>query len=394
MALEIYHQLGHNAVWNFDSIRDDNTGDGVIISPRHIKRSKVEAYPVNTRNRAIFDPQFFLPREAFKKLTTYEFFPANIANEFETNGFIESHANDCAEACVYFQIENGFRFITIPTRYLSGMPSDFSANLEKLFVRPHITSLNSKINHNQVLLEIIVNQQMVNDAEYHRDLLNWLTGLEGIDGVYLILERLSNPKQFQDENTIYNYLRFINAIKLNDMFLVMGYLGLESLVYSIASPDIVTIGTFENTRVFQIDSFAESETDRRGPRPRVYFSKLIQSIDHGLLGAFSRRLDDYNELLDHNGYQVEMFQPEFKWHFTKSAIYKHYLHEFSTQLRNIAELDGRQRFERVTEMINIANDNFRRISEAGIPLDIDSGGNHLNIWLTAMNEFAQDQGWR
>ncbi|MCD6594621.1 hypothetical protein J7L68_02990 [bacterium] len=394
MALEIYHQLGHNAVWNFDSIRDDNTGDGVIISPRHIKRSKIEAYPVNTRNRAIFDPQFFLPREAFKKLTTYEFFPANIANEFETNGFIESHANDCAEACVNFQIENGFRFITIPTRYLPGMPSDFSANLEKIFIRPHITALNSKTNHNQVLLEIIVNQQMINDAEYQRDLLNWLTGLDGIDGIYLILERPSNPKQFQDENTIYNYLRFINAIKLNDMFLVMGYLGLESLVYSIASPDIVTIGTFENTRVFQIDSFAESETDRRGPRPRVYFSKLIQSIDHGLLDAFSRRLDDYNELLDHNGYQVEMFQPEFKWHFTKSAIYKHHLLEFSTQLRNIAELDGRQRFERVTEMINIANDNFRRISEAGIPLDIDSGGNHLNIWLTAMNEFAQDQGWR
>jgi hypothetical protein len=33
MTFQIYHQLGHNFIWNLDSIRADSSGDGVIIGP-------------------------------------------------------------------------------------------------------------------------------------------------------------------------------------------------------------------------------------------------------------------------------------------------------------------------------------------------------------------------
>ena len=75
MKFEIYHQLGHNYVWNIDSITKDKAGDGIIVGPRNIEREKVEKLPKNLRRRAIFDPQFFLPSVARGKLSTYPFFP-------------------------------------------------------------------------------------------------------------------------------------------------------------------------------------------------------------------------------------------------------------------------------------------------------------------------------
>lgn len=61
MAPEVYHQAGHNTVWNLDSFRQDGAGDGVIIAPRYLEKEKVIHQFSQEPDTHIFDPQFLYP---------------------------------------------------------------------------------------------------------------------------------------------------------------------------------------------------------------------------------------------------------------------------------------------------------------------------------------------
>jgi len=37
----VYHQCGHNTVWNIDSLESEQVGDGLIISPVNIDAEKI-----------------------------------------------------------------------------------------------------------------------------------------------------------------------------------------------------------------------------------------------------------------------------------------------------------------------------------------------------------------
>ena len=106
MKTQIYHQLGYRDKWNLQSIKDDNSGDGIIIAPRYMDKTYVEGLDEETKNSAIFDPQFFLPGVPRGSLSTYDFFPDVTAGGFSTNVFSKEHAQGCANNCVKFQIEN------------------------------------------------------------------------------------------------------------------------------------------------------------------------------------------------------------------------------------------------------------------------------------------------
>ena len=41
--MRIYHQAGHNTNWNLESFIDDDSGDGIIFSPVHYRKSQLES---------------------------------------------------------------------------------------------------------------------------------------------------------------------------------------------------------------------------------------------------------------------------------------------------------------------------------------------------------------
>jgi len=393
VTFQIYHQLGHNYVWNLDSIRDDSTGDGVIIGPRSMERAKVEALDPKIRRAAIFDPQFFLPDLPKGKLDTYDFFPEIAADGFESDEFPETSAAVSADGCVKFQISSNFRYVTIPTRYAGGMPSDFIESQERLFVNPFLEACSDQGCKKKVILQLVLNDNMLKDEEYSADILNWATGFDGIRGIYIIAETSSLSKQVKDSDFLYNLLRFIARLRLNNLTVIVGYLNTESIVLSLADPQIVTIGAYENTRAFHIRTFQEGTGRQQGPRPRLYLSRALQWIDRGYHGAIIRRYPDGATLFDRNKYQALMFKPTFKWHFMKPELYKHHFLELSRQLRRVAATGGRERYRYVVSLIEEAMHVHERMAHAGIILNGDNDGSHLGAWLTAANEFAQDKGW-
>lgn len=395
MSFQIYHQLGFRYNWNFDSLAEDNTGDGVILAPRYMDRRKVEDLGEDCKKHAIFDPQFFLPNVPRGSLSSYDFFPEVVSEGYDTDSFGDDNAKLCAEKCLEFQNSNNFKYLVIPTRRVEGMPSNYIEKQNIHFIKPFVDLLKDKKYDQQVLLQLILNNNMIKDDEYIRDILNWITGIQNINGIYLITETSFTSKQIKDNDYLYCLLKLISELKENELDVVLGYLNTEAILLSVASPDIVAVGAYENLRRFNLRAFSELEDGtQRGPKARLYFSKLLQWIDHDYLNALKRRLPNFSELLDHNQYRIEMFEPEFNWHFTKPQIYKHHFLEFSKQLRYISEVEGKERFELVHKLFNVAIENHQLIADAGIVLSPDDDGSHLFKWQTALNEFAGDMGWR
>ena len=120
MTLRLLHQVGHNSKWNIDSFEKDGCGDGLILSPLHQAMGTVENLSAQTRAASIFDPQFYLPNSRKGKLLSYPFFPEQVDGGFQTSTFV-AHVSEVAKSCIDFQVEQGFRKVVVPTRYINQM---------------------------------------------------------------------------------------------------------------------------------------------------------------------------------------------------------------------------------------------------------------------------------
>ncbi len=82
----IYHQCGHNFVWNVQSLQDDGAGEGLIVSPVNVEADKIsERIPTGILESSWMDPQFYIPNDSKNKLKTYPFFPGNVLENFDTS---------------------------------------------------------------------------------------------------------------------------------------------------------------------------------------------------------------------------------------------------------------------------------------------------------------------
>ncbi|NJO68044.1 MAG: hypothetical protein HC830_01110 [Bacteroidetes bacterium] len=241
----------------------------------------------------------------------------------------------------------------------------------------------------KVLLSVIVKPIMLTDEDKRNEILNWITGHQDIDGVYLIFENNFSSKQIKDFDYLLNALRFISILKMNLMEVHLGYTNTEALLYSIAMPDSVTVGSYENLRSFGIKRFQDLEkSPMRSPNARLYSSYLLQWIDYEYIQAMKSLMPNYAGYFDDSEYKPLMFKPEFKWHFAKPEPYKHYFYIFDRQIKNLPQ----NREERATELknkIKNALSLFKEI-ENEILLDNDSDGSHLPTWYNVINAFQKE----
>ena len=395
---KIFHQLGHNDVWNFTSIVRDTTGEGVILSPRHKSRDEVESLSTSIKQIAIFDPQFFEPGVARGKLATYDFYPQITAEGFVTDEYSEAYAPASAAKCVDFQMENDFPYLVIPTRYLAEMPTDFVMQQDNAFVVPFRDAIAKAGATKPVLLQLIVSEGMLKDEEYAGDLLNWITGKRYIHGVYLIVRRISRSKQIKDPSLLYSMLSFVCKLQDNQMEVVLGYLNTEAFLLTLADPTIITMGAYEanrffNERNFQAE-FDDGRKQRNMPNLRLYVPKLLQWIEIDYLGIIARMIPFDLDLFEPEAIQNRIYDKKSSGRFRQPEVYKHYFAVFSQQLREAIELDSRDRYEHVCATISRAIATHGIIQEKGIALGPDNDDSHLAPWLTAANLFAHDRGWR
>jgi hypothetical protein len=188
-------------------------------------------------------------------------------------------------------------------------------------------------------------------------------------------------------------LAFVKAIKDNDMSIVVGYLNTEALPLLVADPTAVTIGGYENLRMFSLKAFENDDGGvSRGPVARIYVSRLLQWINHQYLGAIRRVMDDMEGYVDESRYRVSMFESRYNWHFAKPEPYKHYFLVFAKQLNRIAAVSLPDRVAVAREECERAVAEYRKLEQLGIVFDPESASGHLGPWITAIKIFEKELG--
>lgn len=384
--IKIFHQCGHNTIWNLDSYLKDKIGDGLIFSPSDFNKQNMEKVEKEVKEKSVFDPQYYLPQSNKKKLNTYDFFPNTILdNNYSTSDYEEKAFEDALK-CVNFQNDNDFCSIIIPCVYRDSYTERNIEIQKELYIIPFINAIEKLKIDKPIYLTIVLKDSYLLDENINHDILSFITGFQGIDGIYIIPEHKETYKRIKNEKYLFELMKFIDKLVENELLVHLGYVDIEGFILSLANISSISIGAYENTKCFNIDKFQTNDEKRLGPNPRLFSRKLLQNVEYTYLEPLNSLYSKSSELFDDNEYKLKLFEPSFQWHFTKPEVYKNYFCEYSKLLKDLPE-NYEERYNYIIEKIKESMIYYKEINESGVLLDENSDGSHLTHWANAVNMF-------
>ncbi len=389
MTVKLLHQVGHCSNWNIDSFSLDSCGDGLILSPVHQSATQIESLNPELKKRAFLDPQYYLPSSQKKKLNTYNFFPEVISSGFETVNF-SSFARRSAEECINFQIKNNFDRIIIPARYFDQMVAEYTEKQESYTVNPFLDVLRDNTSDKPIYITLPLTSHMITDERYRVQLLNWITTFPEIAGVYLFSSNERKTKQIADENYLLSFIEFCRELKDAELELVVGYLNVEGLLFSLVGDISITMGAFENTRIFSLDKFLNSDDERRGPKPRIYVPGLLNWIQFGQAKEIRSEYPEiWADIYTPTSYGEAVFNTPADPTFNQAGLYKDFFINYSKQVSALGSLSVANRHLNLREALKKALVNYSKIEDAGIDLETHGGVDHIQPWLNVINRYKR-----
>lgn len=380
MALQLLHQVGHNSNWNVESFQQDNCGDGLILSPLHQNYQTVERLSPTTRSVSIFDPQFYLPSSRKPKLLTYPFFPETVDGGFQTSTFT-AHAANVAETCVEFQRDLGFRTIVVPTRFIDQMYSDYVARQRRFTVDAFMEAAQN----DTVCLSLAITDAMIQDEGFRARLLNWVTSYPNVDEVYLMYQHTRDTKQIQDTAFLKACIQFFNEITSSGLKLIVGYTNSEALLFATAADLTITMGSFENTRIFSIEKFLETEGERRGPKARIYLAGLLNWVQLQDAKTIQQRAPAiWASIYEPTVMADQALASPVEPTFNQPQLYKHFFKNMHDHVVRVRSLTLQQRRLDLLDRLNRAYHFYSQLEAAGIQLERHGRGTHITSWINSL----------
>ncbi|MDM0039160.1 hypothetical protein QTH89_22180 [Variovorax sp. J22G21] len=381
MALQLLHQVGHNSNWNVDSLQDLGLGDGLILSPLHQNIAAVEKLKPETRATSLFDPQFYLPSSRKPKLLTYPFFPESVDGGFQTSTF-KAQALAVARECVEFQIKLGFRKVVVPTRFIDQMLTDYVDRQRQFTVEAFMEAAGDR----PLCLSVAITSAMIQDAGFRTRLLNWITSYPNVDEIYLMYQHPRDSKLIQDGDFLRECLHFFTQIRATGLALTVGYTNVEGLLFSTVGDLSLTIGSFENTRIFSIERFLVSEDERRGPKARIYLSGLmnwLQFEDAKTIRAKAPAV--WKAVYRGTAHSEEALALPVEPTFNQAQLYKHYFENMHDEFRVLDKVSAGDRRVYLLDRLSKAKHAYEAIAGLGIQLEKHGRGGHVKAWADALS---------
>jgi len=379
--MKIFHQAGHNTIWNLDSFRDDNTGDGIIFSPVHFQKERLEAVYTNIKENSLLDPQFYVPDSQKAKLQSYEFFPETLMDGFSTVDY-EAQAYEAAEQCLKFQLQNEFESLIIPARYFSDLVSNYIPQQKGLFVDPFLHAYRRNGNGKQLIMTLPMTATMLLDDDYRVSILDWATSYPEIHGVYLLVYFDEISKQLQNYDKLLSYVNFIQDLQGAELEVICGYCNTEGLLLTLLDVYGVAMGAYENTRRFSIDKFLEDDQDRRGPAARIFLPRLLNWVRWFTADEIRSDFPDlWDEIYTPTDYSEAVFASGQAPHFSQPPLYKHQFQLMTNLYRELSGQTLQDRKQNLVDKIRTASELYVKLNDAGILFfDDNCRGGHLPVW--------------
>lgn len=389
MGVRVYHQVGHFPVWNTTSLEVDLCGDGLILSPVHQSYDVISALSPQIRARSLFDPQYYLPNSPKAKLATYSFFPQQISGGFSTADF-PLVALESAKRCIAFQLDQGFEAVVIPARFLDQMATKYFERQEEYTVIPFLKAASELQINVPLYLTVPLTASMLQDEGFRIQLLNWITGFPEISGAYVLVNDERRTKQIQSSDFLFAHMEFLHQLRRSGLSVIAGHLNSESVPLSIIDGITLTFGSFENTRMFSLDKFLESDEERRAPKSRIYLPGLLNWIQFDQATQIRLEAPDlWSRIYTPTAYADRVFGRGVEPYFNQPDLYKHHFVCMHAQLKALGVAPTAQRFALIRDQIRAGMRCYQAIEEMPLDLDVHGGGGHLQAWLDALNKFSR-----
>lgn len=379
--MRIFHQAGHNTIWNLDSFIYDKSGNGIIFSPVHCQKDRLQGIDVIVKQHCLFDPQFYVPDSQKAKLQSYEFFPETLMSGFSTNDY-EAKAYESSRQCLQFQIDNLFESLIIPARYFPDLVSNYIQQQRGLFVEPFLNAYRQYGDGRRLFLTLPMTIGMLLDDEYRVSILDWSTSYPEIDGIYLLVHFDERSKQLKNFDNLLSYIRFIQELQGADLEVICGYCNTEGLLLTLLDVYGIAMGAYENTRGFSIDKFLEDDQDRRGPAARIFLPNLLNWIRWATADEIRNDFPDlWNKIYTPTDYSEAVFKSGQTPHFSQPPLYKHQFLLMADLYRDLSERNIDKRAQNLNDRIRTASQLYGELYSAGIIFfDENCQGGHLPIW--------------
>lgn len=389
--MKIFHQAGHNTNWNIESLTRDHAGDGIIFSPVHYGESNIIKQDEVIKNSSLFDPQFYVPDSQKAKLQTYAFFPEAIMDGFKTTDY-QALAHESAKLCLEFQINQGFESIIIPSRFYEDLVTDFIERQKVFTVEPFLNELSLIGTDKDVYTSLSMTAPMLMDERYRTNILNWVTSYQQIDGIYLQIDFGERLKQIQDYAKLISYIQFVVELIEADLKVICGYMNVEGLLASVLKIDAVTMGAYENTRIFSTDKFLVNDKIQMGPAPRIFLPKLLNWVRYDTAIEI---MEDFPSLWDKiytpTHYADEVIANPRKPHFAQPALYKHHFILMDKLYNDVIRVPNSEKVDLVSRKVDEANSLYEELeSNKVLFFDKNCKGDHLIIWNRVLRNLRKN----
>ncbi len=270
----------------------------------------------------------------------------------------------------------------VPTRYISQMYPSYFTQQNQFTVNSFMEHAGSR----PLCLSVALTAPMIQDHEWRERVLNWITSFPDVDEVYVMYEHDRGTKQVQDAGFLIDCMTFLSDIMNTGLAVTLGYTNTEGLLYTVVGDLNITMGAFENTRIFSVDKFLESEGERRGPKARIYLPGLFNWVQF----EDAKRIRD-----DAPGVWQQVYQPtdwaeealgrEVEPTFNQSPLYKHYFRNMQDHMNELRPLSASERRQFLLAKIDTGMSAYRELHYRGIGLEKHGQGGHLLEWQNALN---------
>jgi hypothetical protein len=286
-----------------------------------------------------------------------------------------------------------FNALIIPARHINQLVSDYIERQQAFCVSPFILAYNEMgLNGKEMYLTLALTSHMVKDEKFRINILNWVTSIPEISGIYLIPDYDHEVKPVTDSNAIAEFMEFIWLLRNASLEVIVGYANVDALLYVICDPDIsVTIGSFENTRIFSLDKFIQSDEERRGPRPRIFLDGLLNWIQYEqALEIRDANEELWNSIYVETNHASRVLEAGIDPHFMQPGLYKHYFVRMNAILQELSPLGTEERYELIRQKLKAAAEHYSQIEGSRIDLEPNSGGRFVTAWQAAISGFARN----
>ncbi|WP_062108736.1 hypothetical protein [Bacillus niameyensis] len=372
--------------------------DGVIWDPREesIERIKeIRSYDKNYSavenlvDLKVYYKQF--PTSILKRLSDLGYLPENIIDR----AFLRHPGNleTLVEKSLDFQLDFEVDVIIAPSFYLYSFNDRIVDKLLDTWEVLHEQLEERKIDKDRYV-SIIFNETALENRSYMNDFLDDFSDISRkFDGIYITVDREKNNHRHDfNPNRLKGMLQLIYDLKNLGLRVVVGYSGIESVLYFSVGADAIGTGWFYSLRNFNKEQKGLEPVESMGRQKKRYTSMKMMyelAIEDDILSIPKHLKSElYDKIFTGCELDTKVIEGNVD-DISFNEIYQQYFESIKQVVDTINKkknIEEKIRF--IEELLNAANSNIKRYNESETLQRISD--KHVRNYQSALEQFKED----